>query len=179
MEEHVDKKWYILLKRKYKLTNDDMEEYIDSYNSINKGNRITPTILLNFINQEVDEENKWTLNETTNVIKQINKKINDKNALILDLQTYLLYIIPICQQYIINKIGINDFFNSLDTDNDGLITCKELTSILYKINKNFSPSDIKKYKKEIKQICYNADKNNDGYIDFEEFKRFMKERNII
>ena len=195
--------WYVYLKRKYDLSDDDMEEYIDSFESINKGKPISPNILADFINDEVRGEiqkksqvssnaivasssdlkfitvqgnDYWTITQCKNIIKNINLKVTGKERQNLDLYTYLRYIIPICQEFVINKIGIREFFDSLDTDQNGFITCKELISVLYKVNKNFTPEDIEKHKLEIKKLCKKVDINGDGYLSYDEFSAFMNDK---
>jgi Ca2+-binding EF-hand superfamily protein len=178
MDKYFEEEWYVYLKKKFKLCDDDMEEYIDSFELINQGKDITPQILVHLINNEMPN-NRWSTKECLNVIRKINKQINGNENQSLNLLTYLSYVIPICQQYVVNYIGIRDFFNELDKDNDGYITCEELTSVLYRVNKNFTPSDIKRYREEIKKICKKMDTNKDGLIDFNEFKKLMTDYGII
>lgn len=172
MNKYFDNEWYFYFKKKYKLCDDDMEEYIRSFELINKGENIIPEILVNLINNEFPND-RWSINECINVIMKINRQINGNEKKTLDLVTYLSYIIPICQNYITNTLAIEDFFKELDKDNDGFITCNELTSVLYRVNKNFTPDDIKRYKEEIKKLCQKMDVNKDGKIDFDEFKNLM------
>lgn len=174
--KYLDQEWYSFLKKKYKLTDDDMEEYIDSFELINKGEIITPNILYNFINDELNE--KWTFAECQNIINQINLKINNKYHKILDVKTYLQYIIPICQYYGLVRISIKELFDSMDENRDGKITCNELISILYKINKNLTPKEIFIYKQQILRLCKDVDTNNDGFISYNEFKLFMIEKHM-
>ena len=137
----TEEKWYIYLKKKYKLSDDDMEEYIESFDLINKGNDITADVLQKFIYGEIYDQ--WSKYECGLVIMQINKQLIDnttgmitnrgpqpriKNT--LDLQGYLSYIIPICHDYVVTRIGIRELFDSLDTNLDGRITCTELISLL-------------------------------------------------
>lgn len=177
--KYFEKEWYTHLKKKYKLCDDDMEEYIDSFESMNKGNTVTSNILAQFINDEISGNNHLSNKECLGVIKKINLIVKKKEKHTLDLLTYLLYIIPICQNYVINKIGIREFFDSLDTDHDDKITCHELISVLYKINKNFTPNEIEKYKIEIQNLCEGVDTDNDGIISYDEFKKFMYEKKIV
>lgn len=63
-------------------------------------------------------------------------------------------------------------FRVFDVDNDGKITTAELVHILYNGNKkkNITQTEVDKVKKMIKE----ADKNNDGSIDFHEFTEMMQ-----
>jgi Ca2+-binding EF-hand superfamily protein len=169
--QYLEKKWYSYLKKKYNLNDDDMAEYIDSFNLINKGNIVTANILANFVNDE--SNNHLAVDEMKSIISEINVDVGNKAIKTLDLKTYLLYIIPICQEYAVTRIGIRKLFDDLDSNKDGKITCKELIGILYKINKNLTPDEIANYKKEIKKACLTADTNHDGYISYSEFKAFM------
>lgn len=188
MNKYLENKWYSLLKKKYKLTDDDMEEYIESFKMINKGEIITCNILCNFLNEELDD--KFNSVECKKMLIHINKKVRELNIILnpaelpnykkyLDLQTYLMYIIPICQDYVINRISIKEFFDNIDQDQDGLITCNELISVLYKINRNFTPGEIHKYKMLIRQVCTKINTNKDGFMTYTEFKNFMISEGII
>ena len=169
---------YTYLKNKYRLTDDDIEEYIDSFNIINQGNNITPQILEDFINDETDDI-EWTVWDCKESIIQINKKINSTSKTILDLRTYLLYIIPICNDYVITRIGIREIFDTLDENQDGKITCTELISLLYKINRQFNQKELELYKKQIRDLCVKADTDHDGFISYEEFKVFILSRGMV
>lgn len=172
-KKYLEQKWYTFLKRKYKLCDDDMEEYIDSFELINKGEVVTANILANFVNDENEENDKWTVNECRDIISNINLQINGRSGKILNLPTYMSYIIPICHEYAVTRIGIRELFDSLDTNQDGKISCDELISILYQINKNFTPDELLEYKKQIRNLCNKVDTNHDGYITYQEFKMFM------
>ena len=178
MDDNEENMLYTYLKYKYRLTDDDIEEYIDSFNIINQGNNITPQILEDFINDETDDI-EWTVWDCKEVIIQINKKINSTSRTILDLRTYLLYIIPICNDYVITRIGIREIFDTLDENQDGKITCTELISLLYKINRQFDPKELELYKKQIKDLCVKADTDHDGFISYEEFKVFILSRGMV
>jgi Ca2+-binding EF-hand superfamily protein len=178
MADDHETKFYIYLKRKYKLSDDDIEEYVDSFNIINRGEDISPIVLKEFINDEADDSD-WTTEECKDVIVQINKQINSKTSLFLNLHTYLLYVIPICCNWAIARIGIREMFDTLDADHDNKITCKELTGLLYKINRQFSPSELESYKNQINKLCTSADTNRDGYISYDEFKNFIFSLGII
>jgi Ca2+-binding EF-hand superfamily protein len=169
--------FYIYLKRKYRLNDDDIEEYIDSFNIINSGEEISPKALRDFINEEAEDQ--WSISECKDTIIQINKQLNSNTSMNLDLPTYLLYIIPICCNYAIARIGIREMFDTLDSDHDNKITCKELSSLMYKINRQFSQTELESYRKQIDKLCINADTNGDGYISYEEFKKFIFDRGII
>lgn len=170
-------KWYDYLKKKFKLSDDDMEEYIESFDTINKGEKITPNILTSFIITETNQ-NDWTIEDSQIIIEQINQKVNKKQSRILDLKTYLTYIIPICQNYATNRLHIREIFDMLDKNRDGKITCNDLISILYAIDKNFTPEQLEQYEKHIRNICKKVDTNQDGYLSYKEFKDFMADQII-
>ncbi len=167
-------KLIVYLKYKYRLNDDDIEEYVDSFNIINKGESITSASLREFVSDEICGDS-WTIDECKEILIIINKQINNKSKIMMDLRTYLLYIIPICQEYVITRIGIREIFDSLDENQDDKITCTELISLLYKINREFSLDELTDYKKQIKDLCASADTNKDGYISYEEFKSFILE----
>lgn len=178
--DHSEKKWYNYLKRKYKLSDDDMEEYIESFDSINKGENITPDTLKEFIECELNDN--WSRHECDQILQSINREtqrgnnstsqsLKSKNY--LDVYTYLTYIIPICHDYVVTRIGIREIFNNLDKNGDGRITCCELTSLLYNVNQHLTSEEIAEYTARIKKICKIVDENEDGYISYEEFKKFM------
>jgi len=178
--DYSEKKWYIFLKRKYKLSDDDMEEYIESFDSINKGDDITPDALKEFIDCELNDQ--WSKYECDQILQSINREISRgstdaspraKAKNYIDMFAYLSYIIPICHDYVITRIGIREIFDSLDKNGDGKITCCELISLLYNVNQNFNPDEIAEYTTKIKKICKIVDENGDGYISYDEFKKFM------
>lgn len=178
--ELFEEKWYVYLKRKYNLSDDDMEEYIESFNIINRGNNITADNLRNFIDCEIQDY--WSKYECEQIIININKQlimaqksniIVTKNMDILDLKSYLFYIIPICNDFVTTSVGIRELFNSLDKNCDGKITCTELTSLLYNVNYDLSSEEIIFFTAEIKKICAIVDINHDGYICYDEFKKFI------
>lgn len=171
--KYIDEEWYIFLKRRYKLSDDDMHEYISAFEYINRGDRIDSEVLTNFVNDESNVGNKISKKDSLSIIRKINSQVCSTIKNYIDLKTFLLYIIPICQTYNVNRVEIKELFEELDIDGDGKITCDELISILYHINKKLTPDDIEKYKKEINNICHHVDKNKDGYISFTEFKNYM------
>ena len=173
-----EKKWYIFLKKKYKINDDDMQEYIDSFEYINQGRDVDSQILADFLNDELDHQDFWTVHECEKIINKINYDIDHKVKRYLNLRTYLYYIIPICQEYIINKVGIDDFFKSIDVDHDGWITCDQLVAGLYHVNKKYTDKDIDKLNVEIKNLCKKEDNDKDGYLSYDEFKNFMIKRSI-
>jgi len=174
--DHSEKKWYNYLKRKYKLSDDDMEEYIESFDSINKGEDITPEALKEFINSELNDQ--WSKYECDQILQSINREVSGgtlsgKTKNYLDIYGYLSYIIPICHEYVITRIGIREIFDSLDKNGDGKITCCELISLLYNVNRHMTTDEITEYTAKIKKICKIVDENGDGYISYDEFKKFM------
>lgn len=176
--DHSEKKWYNYLKRKYKLSDDDMEEYIESFDSINKGEDITPEALKEFINCELNDQ--WSKYECDQILQSINREISRgaissaiKTKNYIDIYAYLSYIIPICHEYVVTRIGIREIFDSLDKNGDGKITCCELISLLYNVNQHLNPDEISEYTARIKKICKIVDENGDGYISYDEFKKFM------
>jgi len=173
MDELYDQKWYVFLKKRYRLSDDDMEEYIESFDNINGGEEITVDSLRNFIHCEINDY--WSKYESEQLILKINGCVNGCccKKMTIDLQTYLLYIIPICNDYVITRIGIRELFNSLDKNGDGKITCDELVSVIYNVNYQFTPEEITNFTKEIKKICIMVDVNNDGYLSYDEFKKFI------
>lgn len=69
----------------------------------------------------------------------------------------------------VSDYGEEDFmdaFRIFDTDGDGRITAKELTSVLSELGLKTSKSDIKKMIKEL-------DKDNNGTIEYSEFVQMM------
>lgn len=166
--------FYTYLKQKYKLSNDDMSEFLESFITINRGESITPDALKAFVEDEIDDTD-WHIDDCRKIIANINKKVNGKPKNIIDLKTYLTYLIPLCCNHVITKIGLREIFDTLDSDFDGKITCEELVSLLYKVNKQFEPSELLDYKKQISRLCISADKDNDGFISYEEFKSFIIE----
>lgn len=177
MDDVYMEKLIIYLKYKYRLNNDDIEEYIDSFNIINEGNRIDSVSLREFIMDEIIGD-PWTKDECKEIIIRINEKINYRSVPTLDLQTYLLYFIPICQEYVVTRIGIREVFNDLDTNSDDKITREEFIEFLYRINRDFSPDELITYKKQIKKMCDDADTNHDKYISYDEFKKFILEMGV-
>lgn len=172
-----EKDWYVYLKNKYKLKDNDMDEYIDSFDSINRGNPITISVLQDFIYNEINE--KWSKDDCRRTIKRINLDTNKKDDTIINLKTFLFYIIPICQNYIINRISTKDLFDKLDKDGDGKITCNELTNVIYLVNKQFTVEEVKNYKEKIRKICDQIDIDDNGEITFEEFVKFLIRVEII
>lgn len=166
--------FYTYLKQKYKLSNDDMGEFLESFMTINRGESITPDALKAFVEDEMDDTD-WHIDDCRKIIANINKKVNGKPKNTIDLKTYLTYLIPLCCNHVITKIGLREIFDTLDSDFDGKITCEELVSLLYKVNKQFEPSELLDYKKQISRLCISADKDNDGFISYEEFKSFIIE----
>lgn len=176
MEEYQEQRWYMYLKRKYHLSDDDMEEYIESFDIINGGENVTPESLRSFIYCETHDT--WSKYECEQVIIKINKQINGNKRpcckkIIIDLQTYLSYIIPICNDYVVTRIGIRELFDSLDKNGDGKITCEELTGLIYNVNYQLTPEEISHFTTEIKKICSLVDVDGDGYLSYNEFKKFI------
>lgn len=168
----LDNEFFTYLKQKYKLSNDDMGEFLESFISINRGESITPFSLKAFVEDEMDDTD-WHIDDCRKIIININKQVNSKPRNYIDLKTYLTYLIPLCCNHVITKTGLREIFDTLDSDFDGKITCDELVSLLYKINKQFEPSEILDYKKHISRLCMSADKDNDGFISYDEFKSFI------
>ena len=66
---------------------------------------------------------------------------------------------------LVQRSGIRKAFNRFDKDGNGVITRDEFRKVVEaKYNASFSSSAVDK-------LMSNADKNNDGRIDFEEFAR--------
>lgn len=177
MNDKQENKLCNYLKRKYKLSDDDIEEFIDSFNIINEGENITAYSLKEFVNDKIDDLD-WDTEDCKQIIIKINMKINSKMRNILDLRTYLLYMVPICTNSTITRIAVREIFDSLDENLDGKLTCTELISLLYKINKQFDPEELATYKKQIKNLCVKADATSNGYISYEEFKTFILEQGM-
>lgn len=170
-ERYVDSEWFAQLKIKYKLSSDDMDEFIRSFDIINDGSVVTPKRLSEFIAKEINKY--YSMVYCQKIIQEINKRINNHRKSILDLETYLKYIIPISVRKLKREQSIKEFFNTLDSDHNKKITCEDLISVLYRVKRNYSSSELKHYKKEIKKICKKADLNNDGVITYDEFRSFM------
>lgn len=60
-------------------------------------------------------------------------------------------------------------FRVFDTDGDGYITKEELRQVMQQLDPDMSDKDIDDMMKE-------ADVDNNGKIDFEEFKRMMADK---
>jgi Ca2+-binding EF-hand superfamily protein len=172
-----EEEWYTFLKKKYKLSDEDFEEYIESFKIINNGNPITVSLLQQLVWNELREN--WSNNECLRIIQQINLKVNGKVDSIINLRTFLFYIIPICQDYIVKRINVHDLFDSLDKDRDGKISCDELMNIVYMVNKKYTHSEIEIYKKKVNEICEIIDTDKDNCIGFDEFINFLYRMNII
>ena len=201
MTSHTaENEFYTYLKHKYRLTDADMGEFVESFIIINRGEAITATALRDFVSDEIIDVD-WSLEDCKSVIVKINKEINftgrsargasasigssEKSAQdalasmnskmrnVLDLKTYLLYVIPKCCNHIITRIGIREIFDSMDSNFDGKITREELVSLLYKMNKQFNPTELLTYKQQIEELCNDADVDGDGFISYEEFKMFI------
>jgi len=232
----VENEFYTYLKHKYRLTDADMGEFVESFIIINRGEAITAAALRDFVSDEIVDVD-WSLEDCKSVIVKINKEINftgrnaqgalvsvrssdksvvapkgnssdksvvapkgnssDKSVVapkgnssersaqdalasmdskmrnVLDLKTYLLYVIPKCCNHIITRIGIREIFDSMDSNFDGKITREELVSLLYKMNKQFNPTELLTYKQQIEELCNDADVDGDGFISYEEFKMFI------
>jgi len=175
-KKYLEERWYTFLKKKYDISDDEMDEYIDSFNMINKGNPITPDSLAIFINEATHDH--WSLHECRKVILYITEKIDKEPSKIMELKTYLFYVIPICQRIEISRVEIRELFDNIDTNHDNKITCRELTNLIYKINRDLSPSEISEYKKKIKKLCKEMDPKNAGYITYDEFKKFILSNNF-
>ncbi|SAM06407.1 hypothetical protein [Absidia glauca] len=59
-----------------------------------------------------------------------------------------------------------DCFRAFDTNHDGLISRAELEKVMCKLGEKLSKQDIQ-------DMMAEADSNEDGYIDFEEFKHLL------
>lgn len=173
MDGSYMEKLIVYLKYKYRLDNDDIEEYVDSFNTINQGADIDAISLREFIMDEIAGD-LWTIDECKKIICTING--NTKCS--LDLKTYLLYFIPICQEYVVTRIGIREIFNNLDTNYDDKLSRDEFISFLYRLNTNFTPENLPYYKKQIKELCDKIDENHDNYISYDEFKKFILEMGL-
>lgn len=169
--------FYTYLKHKYRLTDADMGEFIESFIAINRGEPITPYALKSFVSDEIDDSN-WSMDECRSIIVKINFEIHGKMRNTLDVKTYLTYVIPKCSNNVITKIGIREIFDSLDSDLDGKITCNELMSLIYKLNKQLDSVELISYKQQIEKMCQSADIDNDGFISYDEFKKFILEKGI-
>jgi Ca2+-binding EF-hand superfamily protein len=64
---------------------------------------------------------------------------------------------------------IKEFFDNFDKDNDGIITIKELTSIMRALGLN--PSDI-----DIQEIVKRYDKSESGKIEFGDYFDLIQQR---
>jgi Ca2+-binding EF-hand superfamily protein len=174
----AEDEWFVILKKKYQLSDDDVEEYIESFELINGGNPISAKNLASLINSELRDTN-ISERHCLNKIVEINENINGMPKGDIDLKTYLQYIIPICQKYVIMRIGIKELFDTIDTDFDNLITCEQFISVLYKLNKKFTTEQILQYKKQLKKLCSQIDVNGNGLISYDEFKIFFVKNNFL
>ena len=175
-ENHIQESWYKYLKIKYDMEDEELEQYIDAFYDINNGNSFGPTLLSEFIKNETDE--KISIETCRNGIKEINKSVNNKNRTIIDLRTFMLYIVPLCHTQSVIKMNVKELFESLDTNQDGKLSCTEFISILYKIDKKITPEKISDFSKQIKDICNKLDTDGDGYISYEEFRRFLLDKDF-
>lgn len=172
-----EEEWYTYLKNKYKLTDEDFEEYIEAFKTFNNMNPITVSLLQQLIWNELREN--WSKKECLRIVQQINLDANGKTDSIISLKTFLFYIIPICQDYIINRISVHDLFNRLDKDKDGKISCEELMNVVYLVNKKYTHNEIEVCKKKVNEICKIIDTDKDNCISFDEFINFLYRMNII
>lgn len=175
-ENYVNDSWYKFLKIKYNLQDDELEQYIDAFYDINNGNSFGPTLLSEFIKSETDED--ISIETCREGIQKINKSVNNSGRTIIDLRTFMLYIVPLCHTQSIIKMNIRELFDSLDINQDGKLTCTEFISILYKLNKKLTPEKIHDYSTEIKKICEKVDTDGDGYISYDEFKQFLLDKDF-
>lgn len=172
-----EEKWYAFLKKKYKLSDDQLDEYIDSFEMINKGNDIDMNSICFFLNDLTIDH--WNKNDCSKAIKYITKIGSGSENTAIDLKTYLFYIIPICNKQIITKVEIRELFNLIDKKHRGFVTQKEFLKIIYYVNVNPSIEVLDKYKKYFGKMFTQMDKNQDGYIEYEEFKQFLVENDMF
>jgi calcium-binding protein CML len=121
--------------------------------------------------QLVETKHPGVINERNNSYNR--DQNNSSKKRIIDLQTFMRYVIPMSNKHSVSVIEIRELFDNLDTDGDGKITCAQLINTIYKINKNFSASEMEDYRKIIKKLCKEIDSNGDGTISYEEFKEFI------
>lgn len=179
-DKYSAEEWYYLIRKKYKLSVDDMDEYIASYDYINGGSEITPSSLYNFIIDETNDE-LVTSKESRRIINKINLIACGKSKNYIDLQTYLLYIIPICNNddCVVEKTNLRDLFDKLDKNKDNTISRDELYKVLQKINKNLTSEELQKFKNNVDTVFKKADVNNDDNLNYDEFKNFCIQNNIF
>lgn len=173
MQFDIKKDWGVYIKKKFRLSDNDFLEYCESFSMVTKKPIINVTDLMQFMNREL-KPTIYTISYCLKLIQNINMIVHKTKNNHITLETYLLYIIPICQKYNVNDITIKELFDKLDKKREGKIKSDELIQILYKLNKNFTPDEIKKHVITIKKMCIKIDVNNDGFIDFNEFKNFIK-----
>eukprot|EP00164_Ancoracysta_twista_P003934 GFYU01005273.1.p1 GENE.GFYU01005273.1~~GFYU01005273.1.p1 ORF type:complete len:456 (-),score=111.90 GFYU01005273.1:753-2120(-) len=70
---------------------------------------------------------------------------------------------------LVDEVRLREVFNTLDQDGDGFIDANELRIGLQKLAIPCNP-------KIVEEMVYRMDKNQDGKIDFEEFKNFAVKR---
>ena len=169
---HINKDWYIFLKKKYRITDDDMIEYIDAFEYITKTKYITAEILADFINEELNSDSRWNVSECKELIEQINlhsKRLSNKG---IDIVSFINYTINVCQKIRVNKISARELFDTIDIDGDGKITQDELNSLLYRLN-DVSQNNIEYYKEEIENLCKKINSTETGYFTYDDFKKLV------
>jgi len=170
--DHINKDWYIFLKKKYRITDDDMIEYIDAFEYITKKKYISAEILADFINEELNSDNRWNVSECKELIEQINLYSNRLSNKGIDIVSFINYAINACQKIKVNKISARELFDTIDVDGDGKITHDELNSLLYRLN-DVSECNIKHYKEEIEHLCKKINSTETGYFTYDDFKKLV------
>lgn len=174
----MEQEWILFLRKKFSLTSLELEEYIVSFDYFNNGKPITPALLSQIakicFNEKILE---W---EAAKIIEDINNLVrpNEDLPIEIDLNTYLLFIIPLTTNIHRQRIKIGQLFKHFDKDGDGLINNNELIEVLLKISKTMPPDQFKKHYKKICRMIKKADKDGNGYLNEEEFTKLVKENKI-
>jgi len=147
----------------------------------NMGNRAVKTIEEHFHLMDTDNNNKLSANELMLFLMDIGytevKAKEEAEAMIaesdVDKSGFIEFseFASTCQRKVLstNEKYIHTIFSVLDADGNGHIDCTELAKVLDLTNDGGE--------EKIKEIIKEVDKDEDGKIDFEEFRAAMLERN--
>jgi Ca2+-binding EF-hand superfamily protein len=176
----MDANWFKFIKNKYELTDQELYEYVLAFEEINNGSSITPQSLMIFLNQVYNVNNKWTLKECEFVINVINNKVNSiDNSALLTIQTFIMYMIPFCNDIMLNPVNIRQLFDIFDQDKNGFISVKQFMNQLVKLSHVINPIDVQNYKKKLQRFINSIDVNHDNKISYDEFKEFIIQNNFL
>ena len=96
------------------------------------------------------------------------KFVEDSSDLSIDYNQFIAVFIK--EKSLKSQKNLWNVFKLMDYDGNSLIDKQQLQSILMKMGARKRPFKQIQINKEVNDIFSAADKNNDGVIDFEEFK---------